>query len=43
MMKRKEIIIPGITNKIIYVLNKVIPIRMSKYVLYISQNGKRYY
>lgn len=43
MMKNKEVIIPGTLNKLAYVLNKVIPIRISKYPLYISQNGKRVY
>lgn len=43
MLKNKEVIIPGIANKAVYVLNKIIPIRVSKYALYISQNGKRYY
>lgn len=43
LLKNKEIIIPGKMNKIIYGLNKVIPVRISKYPLYASQNGKRYY
>jgi len=43
MMKKKEVIIPGIMNKVVYVLNKIIPIHISKYPFYISQNGKRYY
>lgn len=43
MLKGKEIIIPGFLNKITYVLNKIIPIKISKYVIYMSQNGKRYY
>ena len=43
LMKNKEIIIPGVFNKITYVLNKIIPINISKYLLYITQNGKRYY
>lgn len=43
LIKRKEVIIPGTLNKIAYILNKIIPIRISKYALYISQNGKRYY
>ena len=43
LMKNKEIIIPGTINKITYVLNKIVPINISKYLLYISQNGKRYY
>ncbi len=43
MMKNKEVIIPGTLNKFAYVLNKIIPIRLSKYPLYISQNGKRVY
>lgn len=42
-MKGKEVIIPGILNKITYTLNKIIPISISKYLLYITQNGKRYY
>lgn len=43
LLKNKEVIIPGTLNKVIYGLNKVIPIRFSKYPLYASQNGKRYY
>lgn len=43
LMKNKEIIIPGVFNKFTYVLNKIIPINISKYLLYITQNGKRYY
>lgn len=43
LMKNKEVIIPGTLNKLAYVLNKVVPIRISRYPLYISQNGKRVY
>lgn len=43
LLKNKEVIIPGKMNKIVYGLNKVIPIGISKYPLYASQNGKRYY
>ncbi len=43
MFKRKELIIPGTINKIAYAFNKVLPNRISKYILYVSQNGKRYY
>ena len=43
LLKNKEIIIPGKINKVIYFLNKVIPIRFSKYFVYMSQNGKRNY
>ncbi len=43
LLKNKEIIIPGTINKIMYFLNKVIPIKFSKYFIYMTQNGKRYY
>ncbi len=43
LLKNKEIIIPGKINKVIYFLNKIIPIRFSKYFVYMSQNGKRNY
>lgn len=43
MLKGKEIIIPGFFAKITYILNKIIPVRISKYFVYLSQNGKRYY
>lgn len=43
MLKGKDVIIPGFFGKITYILNKIIPIRVSKYVVYLSQNGKRYY
>ena len=43
LLKNKEVIIPGKMNKFIYGLNKVIPVGISKYPLYVSQNGKRYY
>lgn len=43
MLKKREVIVPGIINKVAYVFNKLIPNRISKYVLYASQNGKRYY
>ncbi len=43
LFKNKEIIIPGIINKLVYVLNKVIPSTISKYIVYMSQNGKRNY
>lgn len=43
LMKNKEVIIPGIINKVIYFCNKVIPIRLSKYFVYMTQNGKRVY
>ncbi len=43
MLKKREIIVPGIVNKIAYAFNKIIPNGISKYILYASQNGKRYY
>ena len=43
LLKNKEIIIPGFLNKVAYAFNKVVPIRLSKYLVYVSQNGKRYY
>lgn len=43
LMKNKEVIIPGILNKCVHAINKIIPIKLSRYALYISQNGKRYY
>ncbi len=43
MLKGKEIIVPGILNKSIYFLNKLLPNNISKYALYMSQNGKRRY
>ncbi len=43
MLKGKEVIIPGFFGKITYILNKIIPIKISKYFMYVSQNGKRYY
>ncbi len=43
LLKNKEIIVPGIINKFVYVLNKIIPNRISRYIVYMSQNGKRNY
>lgn len=43
LLKNKEIIVPGIINKIVYILNKFIPNTVSKYIVYMSQNGKRNY
>ncbi len=43
MLKGKEIIVPGMLNKSIYFLNKLLPNNISKYALYMSQNGKRRY
>lgn len=43
LLKNKEVIVPGTFNKFTHVLNKIIPINISKYLLYITQNGKRYY
>ncbi len=43
MLKGREIIIPGLLNKFTYILNKLIPTKISKYIVYMSQNGKRYY
>ena len=43
MLKGKEIIVPGFLGKITYILNKIIPVRISKYFIYLSQNGKRNY
>ena len=42
-LKNKEIIVPGIINKFVYVLNKIIPNRITRYIVYMSQNGKRNY
>ena len=43
LLKNKEIIIPGIINKIVYILNKIIPNTISKYIVYMSQKKKRNY
>lgn len=43
LLKNKEVIIPGFMNKAVYFFNKIIPIRFSKYFVYMSQNGKRIY
>ena len=43
LLRNKEVIIPGTINKIIYFLNKIIPISFSKYFVYATQNGKRVY
>ena len=43
MLKGKEVIVPGFFGKVTYVLNKIIPVKISKYFIYFSQNGKRYY
>lgn len=43
MLKGKEIIVPGFLGKVTYILNKIIPVRISKYFIYLSQNGKRNY
>ena len=43
LMKRKEVIIPGIINKMVYIFNKITPVGIARYVIYITQNGKRYY
>ena len=43
LMKRKEVIIPGIINNIVYIFNKITPVDIARYVIYITQNGKRYY
>lgn len=43
MLKGKEVIIPGFYAKITYIFNKIIPVRISKYFIYLSQNGKRNY
>ena len=43
LLKNKEVIVPGTFNKFTHILNKIIPINISKYLLYITQNGKRYY
>ncbi len=42
LMKNKEVIIPGMINKVAYIANKIIPTRLSKYAIYASHNGKRY-
>ena len=42
-LKGKEIIVPGFLGKVTYILNKIIPVRISKYFIYLSQNGKRNY
>ena len=42
-LKNKEVIIPGTMNKILYGINKVIPVKFMKYPLYMTQNGKRYF
>ena len=42
-LKNKEVIIPGTMNKLLYGINKVIPVKFMKYPLYMTQNGKRYF
>ena len=43
LLKNKEIIVPGIINKFVYILNKIVPNRILRYIVYMSQNGKRNY
>ena len=43
LLKNKEIIVPGAINKFVYFLNKILPNRILRYVVYMSQNGKRNY
>ena len=43
LFKNKEVIIPGAVNKLIYVLNKILPNRIMRHFIYLSQNGKRVY
>ena len=43
MLKNKEVIIPGIMNRILYCINKVVPVKLMKYPIYMTKNRKRYF